>query len=608
MVRTAARAVVNLSCAEQLSPGDFSRIVNAREYAWNEDVESLDGAGRTAVCALLYGGELVVDDPGVVLQRLRLKDIIVEPSSIWLLIQPADCAGPFPIALRRDTAVWVLRYLVLWASRSDNSPELWPFASVNLREVLQLGREQLMHGRSLTLADIVAANRDYLRARIYPPETVGYLAACWSELKVACLAPPTPKRAAPIRSDRFPALHGFQQRMRSMPKRGWPRRGDVRQALWTQAKRHLEQAGFVVAAGVQAFDAAVSAVGQCLVEGSEIAPDLVNELIALLMLLEMHTRNRSRRASTLATYVSALRSWLLQSDRTPFWTDDEPLAGQPKARAEVLRHAAHGTFRRYFTAWPELEPALTSESARRLKTVEYVPLSLEPVDSWLERIEQTEWSLDERRSLQWQFILARRIRADAISRVHLRDFFIKLGTDNFVDAHVELLVRHDKFGHPGGRVIEPVGGWLWPELVRWLYERGQDDGGLLLEPVRGCRYELRKRLRRLEFGAGNTIHTIRTLSASNEYLDGKPLVMIALAMSHEHPRTTLESYVASRHLRQREYALRCPVMALPRRLQAQLTGVSWRAMQADNTGLPLMNGLRELPFECFRPLSILRDF
>jgi len=166
-----ATTVIDYAHATRLTPTNFGWLVRARQWAWNQDVSSLEGVCMAAAAALLYGGELVADDPVRVLQSVRLADIVVAPDVVWMFVRPAGCTAPYPIALRTDTAIWLMHYVVKWVDAHGRSTSAHPFAAVTPETVTALAESSLVDMVGLTLADIVAANRAYL-ATIYPAETM----------------------------------------------------------------------------------------------------------------------------------------------------------------------------------------------------------------------------------------------------------------------------------------------------------------------------------------------------------------------------------------------------------------------------------------------------
>src|SRR5712692_3387881 len=179
--------VVDYRHASRLSPTNLNWLVRARAWGWQQDLVTTAGAQLAAAAALLFGGELAADDPIATLNQVVLADLVIDSDTVWLFIQPAGCSVAYPIALRADTAIWLLHYAVLWVQEHDARPSSRPFADLTATSIVGLATSVLDFG-DLTLADLVAGNRAYLRT-IYPADSVAYLAAHWRTLKLACRGP-----------------------------------------------------------------------------------------------------------------------------------------------------------------------------------------------------------------------------------------------------------------------------------------------------------------------------------------------------------------------------------------------------------------------------------
>ncbi|MGH2364909.1 MAG: hypothetical protein ACRDHX_09700 [Chloroflexota bacterium] len=584
---------------------DFARIVDARRCGWNLSLDALEELGMAATCALLCGGELALapDDVRRVLAALRLDDVVVGDKLVWLFVRPDHCERAYPIALGPATAIWVLAYLVRWCRERRPWPGSRPFAGIDLARVVNVARTQVVGLSKLRLDDLVAGNRDYLR-RHYPPETVAYLMAQWRHLTIACPAWPLPK---PLRIERPRAALPILDRLMDQLSRAGtdeylaPRK--VADALDVDLANWLGGRGCDVPDLKNELTACLSDYALAL----DRDPRELQEPIAVLVVQQLVAKKgRGRVASTMMKYLDALRVWMGQAGDQPFWAIRQD--GQSSADL-VIWHAVQKVVQRH--AWPgQIAPLAPRPVIDTTKRVQYRALPLQPIALWLWSIEQKNWPEDQKRSLQWQFLLATRMRSTAIGRASFNQV---LGINRSGDRFVDIVVERDK-GKGGTRTLDLAaseadqrGRAVWEAMLAWLMVKAAAGAEKISQPdPNGSVYSLGGFLRRIGWPKGCRVHDIRGLACSLEYLARVPLLEIARKMAHATPETTLEDYVATRHLRQGIFA-GWRAVDLPAQVKRQLTGYPERVDPAVEGDILPIQDIRALPLVCFRPLSLLGE-
>ncbi|HEY8693325.1 MAG TPA: hypothetical protein VIR57_11355, partial [Chloroflexota bacterium] len=584
--------VVHYRHADRLSPSNFNWLVRAREWSWQQDITTTKGASLAAVAALLFGGELAVDDAIDTLKRVSLADVVIERDTVWLFIQPAGCSAAYPIALRADTAIWLLHYLLQWVQEQDARPGSRLFGDVSDESIVGLATS-LLGVRDLTLADLVSGNRAYLRT-IYPADSVAYLAAHWRKLKLACCGPHGAGRRRRYRAGSNPDVAIGRQLRAALRDLTHDQPGArpstplVERYLLQRADAWLKDYG-QAGCGVARLPLLRAARDVVRADGDESS---CNVLLGLLIGAELVRTKSHLSTRSVETYLGRLESWIGQAGDVPLWQTADILDHEHPARRSVILSAANRVFEALDVA--RLRVARESDTGSG-KAVTYVDLPLFSVEEWLARIDRLHEPEDTRRSLQLQFILACEVRSAALYSLTFGEVLPKSG---------EVILRWEKFGHPGVRTLPRVMSPVWAELQGWLANhRRRHPAAPITSPTGSQECRLGQWLPRLGFGKANSIHDVRALWCSLQYLLGYPLVGQAELMAHRRPTTTLESYVLTRHLRQRDLAAAASVTPLPARLAAQLNGFSV-GYALGEPGVPHIRGLERLPLACFRQLSL----
>jgi len=421
---------------------------------------------------------------------------------------------------------------------------------------------------------------------------VGYLAAHWRLLKLACPGPPKKPHARRYQADEQSArtsrsLWATLLELAHDHPAAHPSAQLVERYLLQQADDVLCEYGYPRSSGVKA--PLVRSTAQ-LVRQPEAGPREVNALLELLIKAELVRTKSSLSTLGLETYLGRIESWVGQAGSQPLWEAGDFLNREQAARRGALTRAANSVFEAL--GLPSQRPN-RSRRAARITVVEYVDLPILPLGTWLERIERLDEHEEVCRSLQLQLVLACEVRSDAL---------YDLVYGEVLPALAEVALQWEKFRHPGIRRLPDVDGDVLAGVMEWAakHQRAHPTRPITM-PDGGAQYQLGRYLSRIGFAPG-TIHDIRALWCSLQYLAGFPLAEQAELMAHRQPATTLESYVLTRHLHQRDLALQVRPHGLPGRLVARLTGYS-AGYAVYGGSMPVIRGLERLPATCFRSLS-----
>ena len=312
MSRLRPTTVAEYGHAERIPSADFDWLVRSREWAWNQPLAQLEGVMRAGVAALLFGGELAVRQPIEVLRRITLADVVLDGRNVWLFIQPPDCSDAYPIALRADTALWVVYALAEWVARHGAQSTAKPFASISVGDVEDMASSLIARDCPTRLPDLIAANRAFLRTR-YPADTVGYLAGVWDRLKIACPGPtraPHERRYDAWRSDvpemTLPLRSALRDLAHSEPA-SKPPIFRLERYLGQRAEQRLVQLGGVSRGSIRARLVEATAA---LLHGGGADALALNTLLGLLLGLELIHLHPDYSARSVETYLSRIESWV----------------------------------------------------------------------------------------------------------------------------------------------------------------------------------------------------------------------------------------------------------------------------------------------------------
>ena len=336
--------VVHYRHADRLSPSNFNWLVRAREWSWQQDITTTKGASLAAVAALLFGGELAVDDAIDTLKRVSLADVVIERDTVWLFIQPAGCSAAYPIALRADTAIWLLHYLLQWVQEQDARPGSRLFGDVSDESIVGLATS-LLGVRDLTLADLVSGNRAYLRT-IYPADSVAYLAAHWRKLKLACCGPHGAGRRRRYRAGSNPDVAIGRQLRAALRDLTHDQPGArpstplVERYLLQRADAWLKDYG-QAGCGVARLPLLRAARDVVRADGDESS---CNVLLGLLIGAELVRTKSHLSTRSVETYLGRLESWIGQAGDVPLWQTADILDHEHPARRSVILSAANRVF------------------------------------------------------------------------------------------------------------------------------------------------------------------------------------------------------------------------------------------------------------------------